>query len=208
MRNLFIVAAKIIGLFQFCDAFQNLSHFPIWRHWYWREALAALFEERHVSSLLLLALAYVLVFKTAWLADKVGLGEKENSEPPALNRDDLLAVGLKLAGLYFAITFISFTALFLALAMMGVEKGGSAFALTGVSVFSLAVMAILAILFLFRTRSMVAMLTLAENAPWRKVVFATLAALLVLFGITVFFTMNSMKRMRNVFQNYPTMPCP
>ena len=87
MRKIFIVAAKIIGLYEFCDAFKKISSSSLIFLWH---APVDMLLRDIVSPLLLFALAYVLVFKTAWLADKVGLAE--NTESPAVNRDDLLTV--------------------------------------------------------------------------------------------------------------------
>ena len=176
MRNIFIVAAKIMGLYQFCNAFQK---FPFTAILFWKqEPLVMLFQDI-VSPLFIMALACVLVFKTAWLADKVGLAE--NTESPATNRDDLLAVGVKLIGLYFAITLFSGIILTVVQITLGCTYGGGfSSILWSLSSFTLAVTLILAVLFIFRTHSMVTMLTLAESAPWRKVVLATLAVLLVI----------------------------
>jgi len=183
MRNLFIVAAKILGLFQFATALGklDLSSLLMWKH----DPSLETFLRYFAPPLLLGALGYVLVFKTAWLADKVGLAD--NTESPTPNRDDLLAVGLKLCGLYFCISFLAGVLVFLFGIMVNMAAGGGfALIMGGLSLFSLAVMLILSVLFTFRTNSMVVMLSLAESAPWRKVVVATLAVLVVILAVYLF----------------------
>ena len=69
IRKIFIVVAKIIGLYQSFDAFNRVAYGCV------DADKASIF-----AGLLLLALAYALVFKTAWLADKAGLAENKNDE--------------------------------------------------------------------------------------------------------------------------------
>ena len=192
MRNLFIVAAKILGLFQFAAAFQKLpvSSFLMWRH----ESFEMLLHNLFIP-LLLIAFAFVLVFKTAWLADKVGLADK--TESPTLNRDDLLAAGLKLLGLYFAILFAQCVLLMLGFLLQGMlGSRDPTMHLFGTSIFSFTVMFIFSVLFIFRTNAVMTMLTLAESAPWRKVVVATLVVLAAILVLTTLSTLDAMKRSR------------
>ena len=69
MRKIFIVAAKVLGLYQFFIVLDNIVY-----------AYACGSNASGFSALLTFALASVLVFKTAWLADKVGLAENKNSD--------------------------------------------------------------------------------------------------------------------------------
>ena len=149
-----------------------------------------------VIPLLLIGFACILVFKTAWLADKVGLADK--NESPTLSRDDLLAAGLKLLGVYFAVIFTQCVLMLLAFLFMSffMGAGNGGFAMVGTSTFSFTVMFIFSVLFIFRTNAVITMLTLAESAPWRKVVIATLVVLAAILAITAVSTLDAMKNTR------------
>jgi len=197
MRNLFIVAAKILGLFQFCSALEKFSKsgFPFSSH-----DLIGIFFQSFFTTPLLIALAFVLVFKTDWLADKVGLADK--TESPSLTRDDLLAAGLKILGLFFAVFFAHCILALLVFSLMGLLGVNEAnLFLGGPTMFSCAVMFIFSVLFIFRTNAVITMLTLAESAPWRKVVVATLVVLGVIFIITAISTLDSIKRSRTFYSS-------
>jgi len=188
MRNLFIVAAKIIGLLQFCAAFKYFIVFDKQRLGYWRDALGVLIENS--SALFVFALAYVLVVKTEWLADKVGLREKENSELPVPSRGDLLAVGLKLIGVYMGVLFITYVGSLFGLLGMRSTFGGEMYggiAIIGTFLFVILALLVMSVLFIFKTNAMVVLFTLVENTAWRKIIIAMLVVFLVLAAMMAVF---------------------
>lgn len=104
MRNLFIVLAKVVGLLQIATAIWQSeplirSFFAIQR---WRPSFspAEIYGDiigRCLMICLYLGFAWVLLLRSSWLADRLGLVEWEIQYPEP---DTLLWIGIKLFGLY------------------------------------------------------------------------------------------------------------
>ena len=179
MRNLFITASKIIGLYLFAHAAKTLPEMFMRGY-----ASFGFFTLTLLSTVFLLVLACLLVFKSGWVAGKAGVVEQ--TESPAVNRGDLLAAGLKLIGLCFAGMLFFHILATLAFALWKMFSTKQEIVISnGLNLFSTVVTLILAMLFIFKTNIMVDMLTRAESASWRKVALATLAVIAVLLAINV-----------------------
>lgn len=110
MRHLFLVIAKLFGLFQIVWAVGHLASVTM--------VLAtmgmgpeSLFQHRvaQLANTLGLAvfcfvMAWVLLFRTQWLADKLRI--QEEAEPKRLRGIMLLRVGIKLIGLFLVVSAI------------------------------------------------------------------------------------------------------
>ena len=180
MRNIFIIAAKIIGLWQACQLANKIPDIFLLDY---TSLLQKDFLGIVLPMLFLLVLAYVLIFKTGWIADMAGLSE--NKESPDMTRNDLLAVGIKLLGVYWAfamIMFIVFTIYFYFAEQYGSFERAN-FSMTGG--FASFVTFILSMLFIFKTNTVVDMLTRAENVAWKKLVLVILLVLGFMAGMQI-----------------------
>jgi len=100
VRQLFIVLAKIVGLLNLLQAMINLM--GIFRVWglmeQQPEAGLAMLVGYVFVILMQIALVYVLLVRTEWLAGRVGLEPEPSIH---LQRDEVLFIGIKLIGLYW-----------------------------------------------------------------------------------------------------------
>ncbi|MDO9513264.1 MAG: hypothetical protein Q7J59_01465, partial [Elusimicrobiota bacterium] len=112
MRKLFIVVAKFMGFWMFYTAvnaviqlvfylsvFRDLSNAPN------AKEVVGTFVFLAVSALFSLVLSWLLIIKTAWLADKFKIDDTDNL--PEVNAAAILSTGIKLIGIYIAVFAIS-----------------------------------------------------------------------------------------------------
>ena len=111
MRSIFIAVSKVFGLIQVYEAllltvgmvsiihglfyasFSGVADFGVT----WLLGIGSVV----LSFLIYLALAWLLIFKTEWLADKLGIPEQIGIDIPP--RDQLLFIGIVLVGLYISV---------------------------------------------------------------------------------------------------------
>jgi len=104
MRNLFIVLAKVVGLLQIAIAVGYIEAIDRYIFFVARHGFSDTSGEAYgnmisiiMAACLYLGFAWVLFFRTNWIADRVSLPEGEMFLPePNL----LLSIGIKLLGLY------------------------------------------------------------------------------------------------------------
>ncbi len=104
MRNLFIVLAKVVGLLQvatviwYCESlFRSLYAVRQWSQPHVSGEIYTDLFSRGLVLCLYLGFAWVLLFRSSWIADRLGLPDNEIHIPePNL----LLWIGIKLFGLY------------------------------------------------------------------------------------------------------------
>ena len=114
MRNIFTALIKIIGIWiiylgvkQLNDAVFNAIKGIITNAWGIPSTMMPQYKAWSGVYLLLSGVyfifAWVLIFKTDWVADKVKVPKDENSCTP-LDRFTLLPVGIQVLGIYFVLT--------------------------------------------------------------------------------------------------------
>jgi len=183
MRKIFIVAAKILGLFLLLGAFDKLANTGVYRAI--KHGMLDKLTDDFLSALLMLTLAYLLMLKTDWFADKVGLAEKENSEPTATNRNDLFAIGLKLLGVYFGFIF-SISLVKTIGTLVGILTSTHIKILLCMLLpifFYYAAAFLIAVFLLLKTDAVIKILARAQNASWQKIVLATVITFFILSAI-------------------------
>ncbi|NLH15888.1 MAG: hypothetical protein GX455_04865 [Phycisphaerae bacterium] len=104
MRNLFMVLAKVVGLLQVATAIWKceplLQSIAVFGRFVGSSSSVTICWDiagRCLMVGLFLAFAWVLLFKSEWLADRLGLAEERLSCPDC---ETILWVGIKLLGLY------------------------------------------------------------------------------------------------------------
>ena len=185
MRNFFITAAKIAGLYPLLRGFASLAKLGAWKSLHSYSTLypegSYVMVEPFLSTLFSFALAYVLLFKTGWFADKVGLAEK--TETPEVRRDDLLVAGLKLLGVYMGYIFACNFTLVVCEMFTSAMMLTPSFALIKVAYMVPALL--IAVFLLFQTNAAAAMLSRADSAAWRKIVAGTVGVFFILVLILI-----------------------
>ncbi len=107
MRKLFLVFAKLLGLFQLYTVLVNVAPLAFMLGAFYHEDSATLAEIlAGVSGYLVylavsLAIAWVLLAKTGWLADKAGV--RDETPVPDLDRVPALRVGITLLGIFVTV---------------------------------------------------------------------------------------------------------
>ncbi|MEA2082171.1 MAG: hypothetical protein U9O97_05485 [Elusimicrobiota bacterium] len=110
MRKLFIIVAKFMGLWIIYSVLFLFLHTGLYLDMlvgmpknatsiYW--SLAGM----GVNAIGLVILAWLLLLKTEWLADKFKIKEGDNL--PAFNADSALRIGIKLIGIHLAVFALS-----------------------------------------------------------------------------------------------------
>jgi hypothetical protein len=109
MRNLFIVLAKVVGLLQIATVI-NYLQFQIGYINYivgsedWLYSLRSQLVNMVGYSMcmgLVLGFAWVLLFRTNWIANRLGIPEGEELSGP--KQDSFLPIGIKLLGVYILV---------------------------------------------------------------------------------------------------------
>ena len=112
MRNVFNVAVKIIGVWMFVSGLRNVG-------WSVRYAMESVAVDRMmgksqnlavcgtflVAAGLLFLFAWLLTFKTEWVADRLKVPKDENASVP-LERATLFPMGIQFVGVYLLLTAI------------------------------------------------------------------------------------------------------
>ena len=110
MRQLFLVLAKLLGLLQIVWALPLLASLTMFL-----ATMGMVSESLHqhraaqiantlAFSVFYLAMAWVLLFRSEWLADKLKI--QDDAEPRELREIVILRAGVKLIGLFFVVSAI------------------------------------------------------------------------------------------------------
>ena len=163
MRNLFIVAAKLLGLLQLFAAlaYVTQSAFALGVYRAWVEAQLSIYSSSMfavwgIFILLSFSLAWVLVAQTEWLADRLRIrGDQESAD---LSDSRILRIGVKLLGFFFIASSLPYLGSSLVRAIYeshGGSPASSSFPLLLASLIPL-IQLVLALFFLFDTDRVVA----------------------------------------------------
>ncbi len=109
MRKMFLVAAKLLGLMQFYWALGNFLQLGWCLFGYFSAGTSAQVQAELLLSLTSvvvyfiteLCMAWLLIARTAWLADRLGILDADGVA--GIERQSVLAVGVKLIGVYVTV---------------------------------------------------------------------------------------------------------
>ncbi len=106
MRKLFIVVAKLMGLWQLYSAII----ITIQSSFYLSSSIQLSTVDKEIfltlglwvlNTAFVFILAWLLIVKTEWLADKFNINDRDDS--PSFNAESALQIGIKLIGVYVAV---------------------------------------------------------------------------------------------------------
>jgi len=182
MRNVFNVAVKIIGVWVFFSGLRNLSMAVI-------SVVNAVAMDRvlggNTSALMcglylvfagvLFCFAWLLVFRTEWVADKLKVLKDESAGVP-LDRATLFPMGIQLVGLFLSLTAIPYFALALTRAKSDSLLGSSAwyFIICGLPWMAQIVLSVLCV---FKADAIAKFIANRTNVSWIKIAAFVLAGL-------------------------------
>lgn len=202
MRNLFIAAAKILALYQFCWTFRLMEkHGVFYRYFSGAPASGAFLQIAYL--VLSLALAFFLAFKADAIADLLKL---KDDQPLPIDKDVLLGTGLKLFGVYLLVCVVQtlFGAFTMALAAPLLQDDG--FVVTQLFSLSMPVMAaIIALPLLFKTSAIVQLLTDSKQRSWIKIVIASIILFALYIAVNIVTDAANTRHMHDAYQNFPQL---
>jgi len=206
MRNVFNALMKIIGLWMVClgilnlvTALSSILNLANASQYYKVDYFILLCAIYLIAAGLRFVFAWVLIFKTDWVANRLKVSKDETLCQP-LDRSILFPMGIQLLGLYFLLTAIP--TLLHAVARHGEISVWSAIG------FSLPWMAqaCLSAICIFKADAIVKFITDKANVKWTKLVVITLLG--IGFAILIFYALMTWARETQRPSAYKSMSAP
>lgn len=186
MRRLFIVLAKILGVLEGYTAFLNFMQVCIAFSSLFTRDASPIFPGLILTIVYLvssLVMAWILLMRTAWLADILNL--KEEGEFQGFKEDAIFRTGVKLIGVYVTVYAIpAFARAVLGYQVFTAGKAGSEF---WIKLIPPLIQLIIGVFLTIRTEVVLALVEKAERTDGRRIWLASVGvlALVIVIGLAV-----------------------